>query len=68
LKQSLKVVILGIEAAEILSEIPNIKKLKGFSTAYRIRINDYRLGLYYNNGVIEIARLVKRNDIYKVFP
>ncbi len=68
LKEQVKSVILAVEVAESLNELTNLKKLKGFSTAYRIRIGNYRLGFYYDNEVVEMARLVKRNDIYKVFP
>lgn len=67
LKEQVKSVILAIEVAESIKELTNLKKLKGYSTAYRIRIGDYRLGFYYDNEVVEMARLVKRNDIYKVF-
>jgi mRNA interferase RelE/StbE len=42
-------VILGvideIAAAEKLSDINSLKKLKNRKTAYRIRIGDYRIGL-----------------------
>jgi mRNA-degrading endonuclease RelE of RelBE toxin-antitoxin system len=31
-------------------------------------IGDYRIGFYYENNQIELVRVVKRNDIYKVFP
>lgn len=68
LKVQIKAVIIAVEAAESLTALPNIKKIQGYSTAYRIRIGDYRLGLYLENGTVEMARLVKRNDIYKVFP
>lgn len=68
LKEQVKLVILAIEVAESIKELTNLKKIKGYSTAYRIRIGDYRLGCYYDNEVVEMARLVKRNDIYKVFP
>jgi mRNA interferase RelE/StbE len=68
LKGQIKIVIKAVEEAESLKALPNIKKIQGYPTAYRIRIGDYRLGLYFENGAVEMARLVKRNDIYKVFP
>lgn len=67
-REQVKLVILAIEVAESLKELTNLKKLKSYSTAYRIRIGDYRLGFYYDNEVVEMVRLVKRNDIYKAFP
>lgn len=68
LKEKIKACILDIENANTLDDIPNIKKLKGYSTAFRFRIGDYRLGFYKDENTIELARFVKRNDIYKVFP
>jgi len=46
----------------------NLKKLKGFKTAYRIRVGDYRIGLFISNDTVEFARVVHQKDIYKVFP
>jgi len=70
-----KVLILKIEAvieelkrAENLNDVRSVKKLSGHETAYRIRIGDYRLGILYEDNGITIARIVKRNDIYKLFP
>ena len=68
LKSKIKEFILEIENSNSLDDIANIKKLKGYSTAYRCRIGDYRLGFYLNDNLIELARFVKRNDIYNVFP
>ncbi|MCX3263722.1 type II toxin-antitoxin system RelE family toxin [Pedobacter agri] len=68
LKDKIKDFVIEIENAESLEEFVNIKKMKGFSTAYRWRVGDYRLGFYKNENTIELARFVKRNDIYKIFP
>lgn len=68
LKNQIKEVIIAVEAAESLTVLHNVKKIQGYAAAYRIGIGDYRLGLYLENGTVEMARLVKRNDIYKVFP
>lgn len=68
LKAKIKSFIIDLETFDSLEEISNVKKLKGFSTAYRWRIGDYRLGFYKDNNIIELTRFVKRNDIYKVFP
>ncbi|MBX2931080.1 MAG: hypothetical protein KF781_03910 [Chitinophagaceae bacterium] len=57
-----------IENAGSLDSIPNTKKLKGFKTAYRTRVGDYRLGFFYENSTILLARFVHRKDIYKIFP
>jgi mRNA interferase RelE/StbE len=67
--EKIEALIHQLKKTENLVENPNLKKLKGTSFAFRIRIGDYRLGLYeYNKGEIVLMRLLKRNDIYKVFP
>lgn len=68
IKASLLKVITLIESVDSLNDIPNTKKLKGHKSAYRIRIGDYRLGFFYENETISIARFVHRKDIYKIFP
>ena len=68
LKIKIKDFILQLENAKSLDEVHNVKKLQGYSTAYRLRIGDFRLGFYKDGDNIELARFVKRNDIYKIFP
>lgn len=68
LLNKLKNIIISIENANSLSEIENIMKIKGSKSAFRLRINDFRLGFYYENGIIELCRFVHRKDIYKLFP
>jgi mRNA-degrading endonuclease RelE of RelBE toxin-antitoxin system len=67
-RKSLKNLILKLEAAKSLSEISQLKKLRGHSDAWRIRLGNYRVGFFYNNNIIQLARVVDRKDIYKVFP
>ena len=68
MKRSLIRLIELMEDADALEAIPNIKKLNGQKTAYRIRLGDYRLGFFFQNSTITIARFVHRKDIYKIFP
>jgi mRNA interferase RelE/StbE len=68
LKSKIKKAIITLEESENLLQISNVKKMRGHSSAYRIRIGDYRLGFYFEDDVVNIARVVKRNDIYKLFP
>jgi len=67
-RQSLKKLILKLEAAKSLSDISQVKKLTGHSDAWRIRLGDYRVGFFYTNNTIYLARVANRKDIYKVFP
>ena len=68
LLKSLSKVFVNLEEIDDLFKISSVKKMSGHPEAYRIRIGDYRLGFYYSDNKIEIARFLKRNDIYKVFP
>ena len=68
LLQKVKAILLVLKSAKDLCAVPNSKKLSGHPFAYRIRIGDYRLGLFYSEENLTIARFVKRNDIYKLFP
>ena len=67
-KSNLLKVIELMESVTLLEEIPNTKKLKGHSSAYRTRVGDYRLGFFFENDVIQLARFIHRKDIYKNFP
>lgn len=67
-KTSLSKLIQLIEQSENLSNIPNLKKLAGHRSAYRVRIGDYRVGFFYENRKVLFARIIHRKDIYKVFP
>ena len=67
-KQALIKLIETLEAADSLESIPNTKKLKGHRSAYRIRLGEYRLGLFYEGNTILLARFLHRKDIYKLFP
>jgi mRNA-degrading endonuclease RelE of RelBE toxin-antitoxin system len=67
-KQALMRLIENMETADSLERVPNTKKLKGHKTAYRTRIGDYRLGFFFQNSTILLARFVHRKDIYKIFP
>ncbi|WP_233861542.1 type II toxin-antitoxin system RelE family toxin [Tenacibaculum piscium] len=68
LLKNLSEVFIKLEDVDDLLKISSAKKLSGHPDAYRIRIGDYRLGIYYNENEISIVRFVKRNDIYKIFP
>lgn len=67
-KQSVARLILQIEAAESLTAVPHVKKLTGYQSAYRIRVGDYRIGIFVEGDLVQFARIVHRKDIYRVFP
>lgn len=55
-------VFTDILAVKQLSEINNLKKLKGEYNAYRIRIGDYRIGFFVEEDTITFARVLHRRE------
>jgi mRNA interferase RelE/StbE len=68
LKSKLHAVLTNIQEASKLSHINNLKKLKGTTDFYRIRLGDYRIGLIINKNEVELIRFLHRKDIYRYFP
>jgi mRNA interferase RelE/StbE len=60
--------ILNVEAAANWNDVAGIKKLKGSATAFRIRVGDYRIGLFIEDDLVEFVRVLSRRDIYRRFP
>jgi mRNA interferase RelE/StbE len=56
------------EAAADISELRNVKKLKGAAGAYRIRVGSYRIGAFVEGDAIEFVRCLPRKEIYRYFP
>ena len=61
-------IITKVESAQTLRDIPNLKKLKGHKTAYRIKVGDYRLCFFFDDEVISVVRFLPRKDVYRSFP
>ena len=57
-----------IEKAKKLSDIANLKKLKGGSIYYRIRVGEYRIGLTIEDDTVVFVRFLNRKEIYRYFP
>lgn len=68
LREPLQNVILSVKEAKTLKDIPNLKKLSGYNNVYRIRIGDYRIGLYIEGDILIFARILPRKEIYRFFP
>ncbi|MCY7422991.1 MAG: type II toxin-antitoxin system RelE/ParE family toxin [Chitinophagaceae bacterium] len=47
-------IISNIENPKNLREINNCKKMTGFKTVYRIKLQEYRIGLFYEKGNVEL--------------
>lgn len=61
-------VVQAVVDAKELSQVPNVKKLKGAINAYRIRVGDLRVGFFLEAGVVTFVRCLNRKDIYREFP
>jgi mRNA interferase RelE/StbE len=61
-------VIERVDQARTLRDIPNIEKLKGGASYYRIRIGNHRLGLSLLEGTVIFVRCLDRSEIYRYFP
>ena len=70
LLNKIKQVIFSVEAAQTMYDIPELKKLKGSSKGvyYRIKIDNYRIGITIENNEVTFVVLKQRKDIYKLFP
>jgi len=66
--KAIKEAILTIEQASSLSDIHNLKKLVGYKSAYRIKLNEYRIGIVVEDGTIDFVCFMHRKEIYKYFP
>lgn len=67
-ERRIREVIEHVEQVSKPADIPNLKKLKGQSTYYRIRIGEYRVGLKMEADTVTFVRVLNRKDIYKYFP
>jgi mRNA interferase RelE/StbE len=57
-----------IPACPSIEQISNLKKLKGSAQAYRIRVGDYRIGVFIVEDTVTFARVQHRRDLYRYFP
>jgi addiction module RelE/StbE family toxin len=61
-------VVEEVELVNALSEIRNIKLLQGHEDFYRIRVGDYRIGLFVDGETIAFVRVLHRKEVYRYFP
>jgi mRNA interferase RelE/StbE len=61
-------IVVRMKEARTLSDMPQVKKLKGHKDAYRLRIGHFRLGFFVQGDKLQLARLLDRRDIYRFFP
>ncbi|MFH7243646.1 MAG: type II toxin-antitoxin system RelE/ParE family toxin [Spirulina sp.] len=66
--RKIKEVIESVERTERLDEISNLKKLKGGDNYFRIRVGDYRIGLFLEEDIVFFVRVMHRREFYRYFP
>lgn len=57
-----------VENTEQFVDLTNLTKMSGSSDFYRIRIGDYRIGIFLEHDTVEFVRCLHRRDIYRYFP
>lgn len=68
-KSKISAIIINVEEANNLSEIKQLKKLKGFRYYYRIKLGDYRIGIeIQENNTVTFILISHRKEIYRKFP
>ncbi len=67
-QQKVAEIIIQMEKAKTIRELTDCKKMTGFKTAYRFKLQNYRIGLFYAKGIIELTTVLHRKDIYQYFP
>ncbi len=45
-----------------------INKMAGYEGYYKIRLGNYRIGIYCQNNIFEFQRVLHRKEIYRLFP
>jgi mRNA interferase RelE/StbE len=69
LLDSILEIIEMIEQSSSISDIADIKKMEGVKNHYRIKLGDYRIGIFLDeNKTVFLVRFLHRKDIYKYFP
>ncbi len=68
LEKKVAVCIENILDSKNISEIKNIKDLKGSDIHFRIRVGDYRIGLVIERKEVHLVRILHRKEIYRFFP
>lgn len=67
-KLKLSKIIKQIETTEHLFLLENVKKLNGYDKYYRIKVGNYRIGIYYDQNILVLVRFLHRKEIYRFFP
>ncbi len=59
----LAVLVEELQQAASLDAIANVKKLKGYKTAYRIKMGDYRIGFILETNTIKLSSNEQKRNL-----
>ncbi|MBJ7899606.1 MAG: type II toxin-antitoxin system RelE/ParE family toxin [Cyanobacteria bacterium RI_101] len=68
LRQRIEAIVMELEGASSFSELRNIKAIQGNPNFYRLKVGDYRLGIYVKDNVVALVQVLHRKEIYRYFP
>jgi mRNA interferase RelE/StbE len=68
IRERIRSVIEEVESANSLAELRNVKAIQGYNGFYRLRVGDYRIGIYVEADIVAFVRLLHRKEIYRFFP
>jgi len=64
----LSVIIEMVKSAGSLNDLNHVKKIKGHPHAFRIRLDDFRIGFFLEKDTVIFTRFLNRKDLYRHFP
>ena len=68
LLQRLQQTIEAIKATPDVTAMPDLVKMQGYDTFYRVRLGDYRVGIEIVSNTVTFVRFLHRRDVYRYFP
>ncbi len=69
IQRAIKISIQNVIESNSTKEISNLKKLVGFKNYFRLKVGNYRIGIYLENEyTIIFSRVLHRKEIYRYFP
>ena len=54
--------------ANSIFELGNVEQMKGYTSYYKVRFGQYRIGLKMKDDIVILERALHRKDIYRYFP
>ena len=67
IRKKVGMILADVVKCDSLKEIKGLKKLKTPGSYFRIRVNDYRIGIFLQGETVYFAAFDHRSDIYKYF-